>query len=187
MIATSEFKRGAKIEIEGEPLEILEYEHVKPGKGGAFVRTRLKNLKTGNVVEKTFRAGVKVKEANVEEKRMTYLYKEKDIFHFMDSSTFEDVIIPEEIIGSNVGFLQENEEVNVILHNESPINITLPNFVELKIIKTEPGIKGDTAAGATKPATLQTGAVVQVPLFIKEDDVIKIDTRTKEYIERVNT
>ncbi len=187
MIATNEFKRGAKVEIDGEPLEILEYEHVKPGKGPAFVRTKFRNLKTGNVMEKTFRAGAKLEEANVEERRMTYLYREKDVFHFMDSSTFEDVTVPEQIIKNNVGILQENTEVSVILHDDSPIDIIFPNFVELKIVKTEHGLKGDTAAGATKPATLETGMVLQVPLFVKEDDVIKIDTRTKTYVERVNS
>ncbi len=187
MIATNEFKRGVKVEIDGEPLEILEHEHVKPGKGGAFVRVRFRNLKTGNIVEKTFRAGAKVKEANVEERRMTYLYREKDVFHFMDSSTFEDVIIPEKVIGDKVAFLQENGGISVILHNGFPIDVILPNFVELKVAKTEQGVRGDTAASATKPAVMETGLVLQVPLFIREGDVIKIDTRTKEYIERVST
>nr|WP_156919054.1 elongation factor P [Hippea sp. KM1] len=186
MIATNEFKRGVKLEIEGEPYEIVDYEHVKPGKGQAFVRVKLKNLKTGNVVEKTYKSGTKLQRAEVEERMMQYLYKDNDGYQFMDLNTYDQYSIPEDVMGDAAKFIQENKEVTVMLYNGVPIGVSLPNFVELKIVETEPGFKGDTAATGTKPATLETGAVVQVPFFLKEGDIIKIDTRTGEYVERVN-
>ncbi len=186
MVATNEFKRGLKLEIDSEPYEIVDYEHVKPGKGQAFVRVKLKNLKTGNVVEKTYKSGTKIPKADVEERLMQYLYKDNEGFHFMDTSTYDQITIDANVMGNAALFLQENKEVYVLLYKGLPIGVSLPNFVELRIVETEPGFKGDTAATGTKPATLETGAVVQVPFFLKEGDIIKIDTRTGEYVERVN-
>ncbi len=185
-IATNEFKRGVKLEIDNEPYEIVDYEHVKPGKGQAFVRVKLKNLKTGNVVEKTYKSGTKLPKAEVEERIMQYLYKDSEGYNFMDSTSYDQYTISAETMGDTAKFIQENKEVSVILYNGLPIGVNLPNFVELKVVETEPGFKGDTAATGTKPAKLETGAVVQVPFFIKEGDTIKIDTRTGEYVERVN-
>ncbi|WP_022670376.1 elongation factor P [Hippea alviniae] len=185
-IATNEFKRGVKLEIDNEPYEIVDYEHVKPGKGQAFVRVKLKNLKTGNVVEKTYKSGTKLPKADVEERMMQYLYKDNEGYNFMDLNTYDQYTIPEGVMGNAALFIQENKEVMVMLYKGTPIGVALPNFVELKIVETEPGFKGDTAATGTKPATLETGAVVQVPFFLKEGDIIKIDTRTGEYVERVN-
>ncbi|WP_035588049.1 elongation factor P [Hippea jasoniae] len=186
MVATNEFRRGLKLEIDNEPYEIVDYEHVKPGKGQAFVRVKLKNLKTGNVVEKTFKSGTKLQKAEVEERQMQYLYSDGDGYHFMDLTSYDQISIPPDVMGDAAKFIQENKEVGVLLYNGLPIGVSLPNFVELKIVETEPGFKGDTAATGTKPATLETGAVVQVPFFLKEGDIIKIDTRTGEYVERIN-
>jgi len=185
-IATNEFKRGVKLEIDGDPYEIVDYEHVKPGKGQAFVRVKLKNLKTGNVVEKTYKSGTKLPLADVEERMMQYLYKDNEGYNFMDLNNYEQYTIREETMGDAAKFIQENKEVSVVLYKGIPIGVNLPNFVELAVVETEPGFKGDTAATGTKPATLETGAVVQVPFFIKEGDIVKIDTRTGEYVERVN-
>ncbi len=185
-IATNEFKRGVKLEIDNEPYEIVDYEHVKPGKGQAFVRVKLKNLKTGNVVEKTYKSGTKLPLAEVEERMMQYLYKDNEGYNFMDSNSYEQYTIPEKTMGDAAKFIQENKEVGVVLYKGIPIGVNLPNFVELTVTETEPSFKGDTAATGTKPATLETGAVVQVPFFIKEGDTLKIDTRTGQYVERVN-
>ena len=185
MISTNQFKRGMKIELEGEPFTIVEFQHVKPGKGGAFVRTKLKSLVTGNVIDRTFRSGEKVKRPDFEEKQMQYLYRDEGGFHFMDLGTYEQVLITEEDLGDLQAYLKEDLEVSVQLYNGKPMGVDLPNFVELKILRTEPGVRGDTATGATKPAEMETGAVVQVPLFLEEGDVVKIDTRSGEYIERV--
>ena len=185
MIAsTADFRKGLKIELEGEPYIITDFLHVKPGKGGAFVRTKLKSLVTGNVIDRTFRSGEKVQTPALEEKTMQYLYREDDTYHFMDSDTYEQITLAGKLLGEDSRFLQENVEVKVLLHNDQPIGVELPFFVELTIKQTEPGVKGDTASGGTKPATLETGAVIQVPLFLNEGDVIKVDTRTGEYIER---
>ncbi len=186
MIETNEFRRGLKLEIEGDPYEIINYEHVKPGKGQAFVRVKLKNLRTGNTVEKTFKSGTKLKEANVEEKLMQFLYSDQEGYHFMDLSNYEQYSISSNVMGNTSKFIQENENVYVVLYNGEPIGVSLSNFVELKVIETEPGFKGDTAATGSKPAVLETGATIQVPFFIKEGDIVKIDTRTGEYVERVN-
>jgi elongation factor P len=186
MIATNEFKKGTKLQIENDPYEIVDYEHVKPGKGQAFVRVKLKNLKTGNVVEKTYKSGIKMEKADVEERIMQYLYNDAEGYHFMDSTNYEQYSVPTDIVGDAAKFIQENKDVSVLLYNGSPIGVSLPNFVELKIIETEPGFKGDTAATGSKPATLETGAIVNVPFFLKEGEIIKIDTRTGEYVERVN-
>jgi elongation factor P len=174
-----------KIEIEGEPFTIIEFQHVKPGKGGAFVRTKLKSLVTGNVVDRTFRSGDKVKRPDFEEKQMQYLYRDEGGFHFMDLGTYEQVLITAEDLGDLQDFLKEELEVTVQLYNGKPMGVDLPNFVELAIVKAEPGVKGDTATGATKPAEMETGAVIHVPLFLEQGDIVKIDTRPGEYIERV--
>jgi elongation factor P len=183
--ATSEFRKGLKIELEGEPYIIVDFQHVKPGKGGAFVRTKLKSLITGNVIDRTYRSGEKIDTPALEEKTMQYLYQEEDTYHFMDTETYEQLVLTGEQLGDSSSFLQENIEVEILLHNGQPIGVELPTFVELKIVQTDPGFKGDTAAGVTKPAQLETGAVIQVPLFLNEGDTIKVNTRTGEYIERV--
>ena len=182
--STAEFRKGLKIELDGEPYIITDFLHVKPGKGGAFVRTKLKSLITGNVIDRTFRSGEKVQTPELEEKTMQYLYHEGDTYHFMDSGTYEQFTLSGKLLGEDSNFLQENVEVEILFHNGQPIGVELPLFVELRIVQTEPGVKGDTASGGTKPATVETGAVIQVPLFLNEGDVIKVDTRTGEYIER---
>ncbi|NMB77238.1 MAG: elongation factor P [Myxococcales bacterium] len=185
MYTTAEFRKGLKIEIDGEPFEIVEFQHVKPGKGNAFVRTRLKNLSTGNVLERTFKSGDKVETPNLEEREMQYLYREGDNFYFMDNSNFEQLFIEKDKLQGGEKWLQENVKVGVLFYNGQPLTVALPNFVELAVVSTDPGIKGDTAAGGTKPATLETGAIIQVPLFLKEGERIRIDTRTGAYVERV--
>ena len=182
---TSQFKNGLRIELDGEPFAITYFQHVKPGKGGAFVRTKLKNLRTGRSVEQTFRAGERVDEADVEDKRMQYLYQDGDSAVFMDTQTYDQLPFSREQLGDAQKFLQENMEVDVLFWRGNPLQIELPNFIESEVTKCDPGLKGDTASGATKPATIETGAVLQVPLFVKEGDRIKVDTRTGEYMERV--
>jgi elongation factor P len=183
---TSDFKNGLKIDIDGSPYVIVYFQHVKPGKGGAFVRTKIKNLLNGKSVDKTFRSGEKVKEADVEEKTMQYLYKDGDNYIFMDTRDYDQIPITDEVIGDCAKFLLENAEVDVLFWKGNPVNIVLPSFVEITIRQSDPGVKGDTSSGATKPATLETGAVIQVPLFLKEGEKVRVDTRTGEYCERVN-
>lgn len=184
--STAEFRRGLKVEIDGKPFIIVEFQHVKPGKGGAFVRTKLKNLETGAVLEKTFRSGEKVGKPSLEEKEMQYLYGDDDGFHFMDTETYEQVFLTHDQVGDSANFLIDELVLTVLYHNNNPISIELPTFVEMPVVKTDPGVKGDTATGGTKPITLSSGLVVQAPLFIDEGDVVKIDTRSGEYIERVS-
>ena len=184
-VSTTEFRNGLKIEIDGEPYVIVEFQHVKPGKGGAFVRTKFKSLKTGNVTDKTFRAGEKVDVPDLEEKTMQYLYAADKDRAFMDTSTYEQVSMNEKQLGDSVSYLKENMEIKVLYHKGMPINIEVPMFVELAIARTDPGVRGDTASGGSKPATLETGAVVKVPLYMNEGDVLKIDTRTGSFVERV--
>ena len=185
MISSNEFKNGATIEIDGNVYMVVEFLHVKPGKGAAFVRTKLKNLKTGGVIEKTFRAGEKVTRAHVERKTMQYLYEADGLYCFMDNETYEQTMLPQELLEDGLKWLAENMEVTVISFGGSPIGVEMPNFVELEIIESEPGVKGDTSTGATKPAKVSTGAIVNVPLFVNEGEVIRIDTRTGEYLTRV--
>jgi len=185
MYSTTDFRRGLKIELENEPYVIVEFQHVKPGKGGAFVRTKLKSLTSGNVIDRTFRSGEKVNRPNLVEREMQYLYKDGDNYYFMDNESYEQQFLNHEQLQGAEAYLQENVQVTVQIYNNRPIAIELPNFVELTIVKTDPGIKGDTASGGTKPATLETGAIIQVPLFIREGETIRIDTRTGEYTERV--
>jgi len=183
-IDTSQFRNGLKVELDGQPFVITYFQHVKPGKGGAFVRTKIKNLVNGRSVERTFRSGEKCQEANVEERTMQYLYHDGDSLVFMDTESYEQTPISEEGVGDAKQFLKENTNVEVLFWNGKPINIDPPQFVELEVTKSDPGLKGDTSSGATKPATLETGAEIQVPLFIKEGDILRIDTRTGEYVER---
>jgi elongation factor P len=185
MISTSDFRNGMTIEMEGTLYNILFFQHVKPGKGGAFVRSRLKNLKTGAVLEKTFRAGEKVELAVLDKRKMQFLYEEGGSYHFMDMDTYEQMAIGAEDLGESAHFFKEGIIADISLHEEKPIGVEPPIFVELEVTETAPGVKGDTASGGSKPATLETGATVQVPLFMEAGNVIKVDTRTGEYVERV--
>jgi len=184
-LATSDFKNGLKIEIDGEPYTIVYFQHVKPGKGGAFVRTKIKNLRNGKTVERTFRAGEKVGEPDIEDRKMQYLYSDGESLIFMDTQTYDQIPFSQEQVGDARKFLTENLDVDVLFWNGKPINIDLPPFIESPIVKCDTGMKGDTAQGGTKPATVETGAVVLVPLFLKEGERIRIDTRSGEYVERV--
>jgi len=187
MYSTGDFRKGLKIEMEGEPYIIVECQHVKPGKGAAFVKTRVKSLVTGNVLDINFRSGDKVDEPNLEQRDMQYLYREGDDYHFMDQQNYEQLVIKKEQLGEAADYLQENVSVKILFHNQKPLGAEVPIFVELKVVATEPGIKGDTAAGGSKPATLETGKVVNVPLFINEGDRVKVDTRTGMYVERASS
>ena len=185
-VDTSQFRNGLKVEIDGEPFVMIFFQHVKPGKGGAFVRTKIKNLRTGRVLEKTFRSGEKVQEADIDERKMQYLYQDGESLVFMDNDTYDQLSLSLEQVGDSRKFLKENTDVQIVLYKGDAISIELPAFIQAQITETDPGLKGDTASGATKPATLETGAVVQVPLFIKEGETVRVDTRTGEYVERVN-
>lgn len=185
MYSTADFRTGLKIELDGKPFTIIEFLHVKPGKGGAFVRTKLKNMITGKVLEKTFRAGEKFAIPNIQEKEMGYLYQDKGEFCFMDTETFDQVFLKAEQLKENRLFLKENTNIKALIYNDRIMDIELPNFVDLKIVQTEPGIKGNTVSGGSKPATLESGGVIQVPLFVNIGDIVKVDTRSKEYIERM--
>ncbi|MFH1459581.1 MAG: elongation factor P [Candidatus Omnitrophota bacterium] len=185
MISANQFKSGLTIEYEGQLFAVVEYQHVKPGKGGAFVRTKLRSLRTKRIVEKTFRPDEKFQDAFVEEKKMQYLYSSANTYHFMDQETFEEFTLDSEKLADIASYLKENMEVGVIIYKHEVIEVKLPIFIESKIEHTEPGIKGDTARNSFKPATIETGAIIQVPLFINNGDRIKIDTRTGEYVERV--
>jgi len=184
LISTSNFKRGLTIELNGGIYSIVDFQHVKPGKGGAFVRTKLKNLKSGLVLDKTFRAGEKMEQAIIDKKTMQYLYNDGSDYCFMNKENYEQISLSKEQISEIVDLLKEGNDVDVAFCKEELVGAELPNFMSLKVIKTMPGVKGNTVSGALKPATLETGAIIQVPLFIKEGDVIKIDTREKKYIER---
>lgn len=186
MVSTSDFRKGLKVEFKGEPCEIVDFQHVKMGRGGAVVRTKMKSIKTGAVLEETFRSGEKLDTPGLEEKTMQYLYVQDKIYYFMDKETYEQFPFAENQLGDAIKFLKENTDVRILYHKGSPISVEIPTFVELAVVKTAPaGFKGDTASGGGKPATLETGAVVRVPFHINEGDVIKVDTRTTEYIERV--
>ena len=185
MVSAGEFKNGLTIELEDSVYQIVEFQHVKPGKGAAFVRTKLKNIKSSGVIEKSFRPTEKFEQAHIDRKDMQYLYNDGDLYHFMDSETYDQIALGKDEIGDSLKFVKENETVKVCSHRGSVFAIEPPLTVELQITETEPGFKGDTATGATKPAIVETGAKVNVPLFVNQDDVIKIDTRTGEYISRV--
>ena len=185
MISAGDFKNGVTLEIEGNIYQILEFQHVKPGKGAAFVRTKLKNIINGGAVERTFRPTEKFPKAHIERKDMQYLYSDGELYHFMDVETYDQIALNEDAIGDSLKFVKENEMVKICSHKGNVFAVEPPLFVELAIIETEPGFKGDTATGATKPATVETGALVYVPLFVEQGDVLKIDTRTGEYLSRV--
>ncbi len=185
MISAGDFRNGITIELDNNIYQIIEFQHVKPGKGAAFVRTKLKNIKNGGVVEKTFRPTEKCPQARIDRADMQYLYSDGDLFHFMDDETYEQIALDANAIGDALKFVKENEMVKMCSHNGSVFAVEPPLFVELKITETEPGFKGDTATGASKPAVVETGATVYVPLFVEQEDVIKIDTRTGEYLSRV--
>ncbi len=185
MISTSQFRNGAAFRSDGKRFAILFFQHVKPGKGGAFVRTRLKNIDTGAIIEKTFRAGEKFEPVRTETRAMTYLYADGDLHNFMDSGTYEQFAVPAEVLGDTAGFIVPNSEVKVLSADGEVIGIEPPAHVDLEVTQTDPGLKGDTAQGGTKPATLETGLVVQVPLFVNIGDRVRVDTRTKEYLTRV--
>ncbi len=184
MISAGDFRNGVTVEYEGNIFTIIEFQHVKPGKGAAFVRTKLKNIKTGAVIEKTFRPTEKLPKAHIERKDMQYLYADGDLFHFMDTDTYDQIALSEAQLGDALKFVKENEVVKVLSHNGSVFGVEPPINVILEVTHTEPGIKGDTATGATKPATVETGATVLVPLFVEIGDKLKIDTRTGEYLSR---
>lgn len=184
MVSTNEFKTGLTIEVEGDAHQVVEFQHVKPGKGAAFVRCKLKNLRTGSVVEKTFSAGDKVPRAKIERKEFQYLYNDGDVYNFMDMETYDQTGLTVDQLGDAVKFLKENMMINVMIYQGRPIGVDLPNVVELEVIETAPGIKGDTATGGSKPAKLETGYVLQVPFFINEGDILQIDTRTGQYVKR---
>ena len=184
-ITAGDIRNGKTLEIEGSIFQVIEFQHVKAGKGAAFVRTKLKNIVSGGVVEKTFRPTEKLEEATIERKDMQYLYSDGDLYHFMDTETYDQIALNSDQIGDTLKFVKENEMVKVCSHKGNVFSIEPPLFVELQITDTEPGFKGDTATGATKPATVETGAQVNVPLFVEQGDVIKIDTRTGEYLSRV--
>jgi len=184
VIDTSDFRNGIGIILDGEVFTIVEFQHVKPGKGGAFVRTRLKNVRSGGTIDKTFRAGEKMEQAFLERKPMNYLYASDGEYVFMDMESFEQVTLGAGIIGDGVKYLKENTPVQMLMHDEKVIGADVPSFMELEVVETDPGLKGDTASGGAKPAKLETGAVVQVPLFINVGDRIKVDTRTDTYLER---
>ena len=183
--STSEFKSGLKIMIDGDPCSIVENEFVKPGKGQAFNRVRFRNLKTGRVVERTFKSGDSVEAADVMEVDMQYLYSDGEAWHFMNPSSFEQVAADETAVADVRNWLKEQDTCTLTLWNGSPIAVTPPNFVVLQITETDPGVRGDTASGATKPATVETGAVIKVPLFVDQGEMIRIDTRTGAYVSRV--
>ena len=184
MYTTSEFRNGLKVDFEGDPYVIVYFQHVKPGKGGAFVRTKLKNLKTGAVIEHTFRSGDKVEKPDLEEREMQFMYRMENQFHFMETKTYEQIYLDADHMGDAANYMIENLSVKVLFYKGEPIGIDLPIFITLTIVEAEPGVRGDTVSGATKPAKLESGAVVQVPLFLSVGDRIKIDTRTGTYIER---
>ncbi|MGI6449539.1 MAG: elongation factor P [Desulfitobacteriia bacterium] len=184
MISSNDFRTGLTIEIDGDIFQIVEFQHVKPGKGSAFVRTKLKNVKTGGTIERKFNAGERVPRARLDRREMQYLYKDGDQYVVMDNESYEQTMLTEAQIGDNVKWLKENMNLGILLFNNEVIGVDLPNTVELKVIETEPGVRGDTATGGSKAAIVETGASVQVPFFINEGDVLIIDTRTGTYVSR---
>jgi elongation factor P len=185
MYSTTDFRNGLKIEFEGEPYVIVYFQHVKPGKGGAFVRTKLKNLKTGSVIEHTFRSGDKVGRPDLDHRDMQFMYRMENQFYFMDMATYEQIFLDEDHVGEAADYLIENLPVKILFYKGEPIGIDLPIFIDLMVVETDPGIRGDTVSGGSKPAKLESGAVVQVPLFLNVGDRIRVDTRSGTYIERV--
>ena len=185
MISVNDFRTGVTVEVEGEVWQVMEFQHVKPGKGAAFVRAKLKNMRTGGTVERTFRGGEKIPRARLDKREMQYLYNDGEDYVFMDTETFDQLSLGKDRLGDGVNYLKEQMMIEILQWQGEILGIELPNFVELEVVETEPGIRGDTASGATKQAVLETGAAVQVPLFVEVGDILRIDTRTGEYMERV--
>jgi elongation factor P len=185
VLSTSQFRNGAAIRVDGKRFTIMYFQHVKPGKGGAFVRTRLRNIDSGAVVEKTFRASEKVESVKTESRAMTFLYADGDLYHFMDSGTYEQVAVSKETLGEAAGYLMPNGEMKVLSADGEVVSVEPPAHVDLAVAETDPGLKGDTATGGSKPATLETGLVVQVPLFVNVGERVRVDTRSGEYLTRV--
>jgi elongation factor P len=186
MATTNDLKNGMTLNLDGQLWNVIEFQHVKPGKGGAFVRTKMRSVLSGKVVEKTFNAGIKVEVAQVDKRNMQYLYRDGEDFMFMDSTNFDQISISKQTVGDAVDYLLENADVVVAIHEGNPLFIELPASVELKITYTEPGLQGDRSSGGTKPATVETGITIQVPLFIKQDEKVLVDTRTGAYLGRAN-
>ena len=187
MATTNDLKNGMTLDIEGQLWNVVEFQHVKPGKGPAFVRTKLKSVISGKVIDRTFNAGVKVEVAILEKRDMTFLYRDGDDFVFMDDKTFDQMNISEDVVGESVNYMLENCKANVAIHENSPLYVELPASVEMVVTYTEPGLQGDRSSGGTKPATIETGIQIQVPLFIKQDEKILVDTRTGDYLGRANS
>jgi elongation factor P len=185
VISTADFRNGARLQIDGEPYYIVEFQHVKPGKGGAFVRTKLKSYRTGNVLDRTFRSGERFDEPDLEERQMQFLYATGETYTFMDTETFEQFTYEKKQLGENADLLKEDTVAKILIHEHQPIAVELPIFIELKVVDAEPGVRGDTASGGTKPAVVETGATIKVPLYLEIGETIRIDTRTREYVERV--
>ncbi|NJD67388.1 MAG: elongation factor P [candidate division NC10 bacterium] len=184
MISGGDLRPGVKVELDGTPYVVTDFQWVKPGKGGAFMRTKLKNMKPGGIIDRTFRTEEKLPKAEVEDRKVQFLYHDGDVYHFMDTENFEQFTIDEKLLGEASGFLKDEMIISVMNHRGEPLGVVLPTFVELRVAETEPGLRGDTATGATKPATLETGATIQVPLFINIGDLLRVDTRTGAYVER---
>lgn len=187
MTTTNDLRTGMVLEIDGQLWSVVEFLHVKPGKGGAFVRTKLKNLSTGRVIDKTFNAGERVKDVRIDRVEMQYLYESGDEYHFMNTETFDQIALPSSMVQEIADLMKENMIVTVQMRDGQPIGVELPTFVDLKVVDTAPGVKGDTVSGGTKPATLETGKVIQVPLFIEAGSIVRVDTRTGEYVSRVQS
>lgn len=185
-VSTADFRNGMVVQIGPDLMEIVEFQHVKPGKGGAFVRTKFKNVLTGRVLERTFRSGEKMDEVRLVSERYQYLYNDGDIFHFMHPQTYEQIELGATVVGDKKDWMKDNSDVQLLFHGHRVLSVSVPIAVELEVTKSDPGVQGDRSSGATKPATLETGATIQVPLFISEGDRVKVDTRTGQYIERVN-
>jgi elongation factor P len=187
MISTADFRNGIVIDYKDQLMELVEFQHVKPGKGPAFVRTKLKNVLTGRVLENTFRSGERMEEVRLVEEKYQYLYTDGDLFHFMNNETYEQIEVSKDVLGDKAQWLKENTDVGLLFHGTNPISVSLPNTIELLITQCDPGLQGDRSSGGTKPATLETGVTVQVPLFVNEGESIKVDTRTGDYLERVSS
>jgi elongation factor P len=185
VISTTDFRGGVRLLVDGEPYYIVEFQHVKPGKGGAFVRTKLKSYLSGNVLDRTFRSGERFEEPDLEEREMQFLYATGDDYTFMDTETYEQLTFEKKQLGENADLLKENMNAKILIYEHRPIDVELPIFIELKVVDAEPGVRGDTASGGTKPAVVETGATIKVPLYLEVGTVIKIDTRTRAYVERV--
>lgn len=185
MISTGEFRTGVTIEVDDEVYSVIEFQHVKPGKGSAFVRCRLRNVRSGAVIEKTFRAGERFPHARIDRREMQYLYRDADSFVFMDTQSFDQFSLPQANLGEAIRYMKEDITITVLFYRGTALGVELPNFVDLRVLETPPGFKGDTAAGGTKPAKLETGTVVQVPFFVEVGQTVRIDTRTGQYLERV--